>query len=58
MTQEELALSCGIDRTYIGLLERAKRQPAITTLFTICRVLWIQPHDLIIEVEEILNNNI
>lgn len=58
ITQEELALSCGLDRTYIGLLERAKRQPTITTIFTKCRVLLIQPHDMIKEVEEALNNNI
>jgi transcriptional regulator with XRE-family HTH domain len=35
ITQEALADSCGLDRTYIGLLERGKRSP---TLETICKL--------------------
>ena len=28
LSQEQLALHCNLDRTYIGLLERAQRQQA------------------------------
>ena len=55
MTQEELALSCGLDRTYIGLLERAKRQPTISTIFVICKEIEIEPHKLIKEIERLVN---
>ncbi len=54
LSQEQLALHCDLDRTYIGLLERAQRQPSITTIFTICEVLNIKPHNLIEEVEGLL----
>ncbi|MBD7938532.1 helix-turn-helix transcriptional regulator [Cytobacillus sp. Sa5YUA1] len=53
LSQEQLALQCDLDRTYIGLLERAQRQPSITTLFSICEVLKIKPHELIKEVEKL-----
>lgn len=35
LTQEALAFSAGVDRTFIGLLEAAKRQP---TLSVICAI--------------------
>lgn len=54
LTQEELALSCGLDRTFIGLLERSERQPTISTIFKIAEVLGVAPHKIIIEMEELL----
>ncbi len=56
MTQKELALSCGLDRTYIGLLERAKRQPTISTIFKIAEVLDVDPHVMIEDVEQLVFN--
>ncbi|GGG11525.1 hypothetical protein GCM10007425_02300 [Lysinibacillus alkalisoli] len=57
-SQEQLALQCDLDRTYIGMLERAERQPSLTTIFTICAVLKIEPNIFIKEVElEIEKNN-
>jgi transcriptional regulator with XRE-family HTH domain len=35
ITQEEMALEIGFDRTYISLLERGKRNPS---LITICKI--------------------
>lgn len=55
LSQEKLALLCGLDRTYIGLLERAERQPSISTIFVICEKLNISPSQLIREVEEMIN---
>lgn len=54
LSQEQLALQCDLDRTYIGLLERAQRQPTITTVFVLCNALNITPHEFIREVEEIM----
>ncbi|MED3038684.1 helix-turn-helix transcriptional regulator [Bacillus tropicus] len=54
-SQEQLALQCNLDRTYIGLLERAQRQPSISTIFAICKVLNIAPHKLIREIEELID---
>lgn len=54
LSQEQLALQCELDRTYIGLLERAQRQPSITTIFEICKVLDLQPNVLIKEMEDLL----
>lgn len=51
LSQEQLALQCELDRTYIGMLERAERQPSLTTIFTICNVLNIQPNIIVKEVE-------
>jgi transcriptional regulator with XRE-family HTH domain len=32
VSQEELGLRCGIDRTYIGHIERAEKQPTLGTI--------------------------
>lgn len=57
LSQEELALSCGLDRTYIGLLERSKRQPTLSTIFKIAEVVGVAPHVIIREVEVLIGNN-
>lgn len=54
LSQEKLALMCNLDRTYIGLLERAHRQPSITTIFRISEVLELKPSEMIKEVEKLI----
>lgn len=54
-TQETLAYLCKVDRTYIGLLERGKRQPTITTLFKLCKSLDVKPSELFVEIESLMN---
>jgi transcriptional regulator with XRE-family HTH domain len=49
LTQEELATDCGLDRTYISMLERGLRQPTLATLFKIAEVLNVSP-SLIVKV--------
>ena len=43
LSQEQLAQICGLDRTYISLLERGLRQPTLNSLFNISKGLEISP---------------
>jgi len=53
ISQEKLAEKCDFDRTYISLLERAKRNPSYLSLKKLCVGLEIELSDLlIIEGEE------
>ncbi|SEJ00906.1 DNA-binding transcriptional regulator, XRE-family HTH domain [Alkalibacterium gilvum] len=54
-TQEALAHSCKVDRTFIGLLERSKRQPTITTIFKLCKALDVKPSEIFIEIESMVD---
>ncbi|WP_419783316.1 helix-turn-helix domain-containing protein [Maridesulfovibrio sp.] len=51
-SQERLAHICDLDRTFISLLERGKRQPSLKTIFTISEALSLSPSELIKLVEE------
>lgn len=52
ISQEKLAEYCGLDKTFISLLERGLRQPTITTIFKIAKALDISPSDLIRRIED------
>ncbi len=52
LSQESLALECGLDRTFISLLERGQRQPTLATLFTLAETLEIAPSKIIANVEQ------
>lgn len=41
ISQEKLAFSCGLDRTYISLLERGRRQPSLSTIFKVSSALGV-----------------
>lgn len=47
ISQEKLAEICGFDRTYISLLERAKRNPSILNLKKLSIGLEIELFDLL-----------
>lgn len=51
ISQEKLALEANLDRTFISLLERGLRQPSLKTIFTIAKVLGMQPHEIVRTVE-------
>ncbi len=38
-TQETLAFECGLDRTYISLLELGSNSPTLDTMIALCRAL-------------------
>lgn len=45
-TQEKLALDAGINRAYVGYLERVERRPSVTTLDKLARALKIELYQL------------
>jgi transcriptional regulator with XRE-family HTH domain len=51
ISQERLAHDCGLDRTFISLLERGARQPSLSTVFALAKALAIAPSMLVSEVE-------
>lgn len=52
LSQEELSLQAGLDRSYISMVERGKRNPTLLVIFKICEVLSIPPHTLIKNIEK------
>lgn len=54
LSQEELAHRCDLDRTFISLLERGKRRPTLTTVFTLSKSLGIKPSIFVKEIEDLL----
>jgi transcriptional regulator with XRE-family HTH domain len=49
ISQEALAHKCDFDRTYISLLERAKRNPSYFNLIRLCEGLEISISELLQE---------
>lgn len=52
-SQEELAHKCDLDRTYISLLERGKRNPTINVLFSISAALNLSTSEFVRQIEDI-----
>lgn len=46
LTQEQLALDAGMDRTYISLLELGDSSPTLDTIVVLCRQLQVSLADL------------
>lgn len=47
ITQEELALEAGLNRAYIGYIERGERNPSTETLVKIAKALKVSAKDLL-----------
>ena len=47
LTQEHLALDSGIDLTYLGGIERGRRNPSVSVLGRIATSLAVHPRDLL-----------
>lgn len=47
MTQEQLAFSAEIDLTYVGGIERGKRNPSVLVLARIAAALSVEPASLL-----------
>ena len=46
LSQETLGLTCGLDRTYIGGVERGERNISLVNIYKITRALKIKPATL------------
>lgn len=46
ISQEELALRCGLDRSYVGQVERGERNLTLENIYRIAEGLGIPPSDL------------
>ena len=51
LSQEELAELAGLNRNYVGFVERAERSPRAVTIFRLARALGIHPSDLLREMK-------
>jgi len=56
LSQEQLALQSNLDRTFISLLERGKRQPSLTSILEVSENLNVSANELIRLTVEKLNN--
>jgi transcriptional regulator with XRE-family HTH domain len=54
ISQENLALSADVDRTFVSQMERGIRQPTITTLIKLSGALGVQPSTLVARMERLL----
>jgi transcriptional regulator with XRE-family HTH domain len=52
VSQESLALTADVDRTFVSQMERGIRQPSITTLIKLCKALGVQPSVLVARMEK------
>lgn len=55
LTQEQLALSAGIERNFVSLIERGINQPALKMIFKLADALGTTPSKMLQEVERQLN---
>ncbi|MCE2593973.1 helix-turn-helix transcriptional regulator [Motilimonas cestriensis] len=47
LSQEQLALSCDLDRTYISSIERGKRNVGLLNIIKIAKALNVEPSQLL-----------
>ena len=47
LSQEALGERCGLHRTEISFLERAQREPRLSTIVKLAKALGIKPSDLL-----------
>ena len=51
MTQEMLATKVGLDRSYMGFLERGERNPSLEVIIKIAKALNIKPDELLKDIK-------
>ncbi len=53
LSQEAAALTCGIDRSYFGKIERGAKSPTLGTVWKIADAFETQPSDLLARAERL-----
>jgi len=53
LSQEALAETCDLDRTYISGIERGSRNPSLTNILKIATALGVRPADLLARTEDL-----
>lgn len=53
LSQEGLALSAGVDRTFVSQMERGIRQPTLTTIWKLAAALDVSPATLVARVDRL-----
>lgn len=51
LTQEELSIETGLDRTFLSLLERGLRRPSLATVFVLANKFGLEPAQLVMETQ-------
>ncbi len=54
LSQESLAERAGLDRTYVGGLERGKRNPTLRVIWLLAESLEVRPSELLTDTESLL----
>jgi len=57
LSQEKLSQECGLDRSFISLLERGLRQPSLTTILLLAKALNTTASKMVYDVEEVIDEN-
>ena len=47
LSQQDFALQCGLDRTYIGSVERGERNISLVNIHKLAAALGVKPGDLL-----------
>lgn len=53
VTQEGLALRCGLDRSYVGQVERGERNISLENIYRLAEGLGIPPGELLVELDDL-----
>ena len=53
LSQEDLAHSAGVHRTFVGQLERAEANPTLATIIRIAKALQVRPGELLDGLEQL-----
>jgi transcriptional regulator with XRE-family HTH domain len=53
LSQEGLALECGLDRTYVSGIERGVRNPSLANIFKLASALDVSPVELFARAEAV-----
>lgn len=54
VSQEQLALDSGLDRTYVSLVERGVQSPTIRSVVKLASVLGVKPSEIIVRMESLM----